>query len=388
MLLSQFDYHLPKSLIAQKPVRPRDHSRLMVIDRRRQTISHHYFYELPRLLNSNHVLVANNTRVFPARLIAQKETGGKVEVLLSKQLDPATWEALAKPGLGLGKYIYFTYPKYNQISSNNIKSSGNSSNTNSAKEEKDAFLTKLSAVVIKASNNEGVVVLKFNQSASAVKTYCQKLGETPLPPYIKPSTSPRTKTWYQTVYARYSGSSAAPTAGFHFTKKLLKSIKNKNIEQEFVTLHVGLGTFLPVRKEAIEKHQMHAEWFNLSARVAKRLNLLKLAGKRITAVGTTTTRVLETAAKKTRKQSLLRPMTGSTNLYVYPPYQLKFVDALITNFHLPCSTLLMLVSAFISWPNSDQKFRSFKDSLIGKAYQEAIKRKYRFYSFGDAMLIL
>ena len=347
MNISLFDYYLPKELIAQEPIEPRDHSRLMVLNRKNQTITHSYFYQIINYLNENDVLVFNNSKVVPARLVGYKKSSqNKAEILLIRPEDreifdftswPFIWRAIGKPNLKEGQIIVFN--------------------------------NDLEAEVIKKDNYE--IVIKFNKEGNDLKNDILSFGEMPLPPYIEHPTNKSYKE-YQTVYAQKEGSIAAPTAGFHFTKELLDKIKNKGIEMEFIILHVGLGTFLPVKENEIEKHQMHSEYFVISDEVALRLNEAKKKGKRIISVGTTVTRVLETSSDN---QGIIRPQSGWTNLFIYPGYQFKFIDALITNFHLPKSTLLMLVSAFAG--------REF----ILKAYEEAVKQKYRFFSFGDAMFI-
>lgn len=310
----EFDYELPRSLIAQEPVFPRDHSRLMIIEKDTGKINHDYFYNLPKYLKPDDLLVFNQSKVFPARLYGKKITGGKVEVLLLKP----GWEFISKPGLREGQEIVF-----------------------------DKGLTA------KVINNK----LIFNIDVISI---INDIGYTPLPPYIDPNVigdEPKIRQMYQTVYAKDIGSAAAPTAGFHFTKELLDKIPNK----EYVTLHVGLGTFLPVKTDKIEEHKMHSEWYDISPKTQKAI----LAAKRVIAVGTTSVRVLESAWDK-----------HETDIFIYPGYKFKHVDGMITNFHLPKSTLLMLVSAFAG------------RDLIMKAYKEAVKEKYRFFSFGDAMLII
>lgn len=352
MKLSSLDYLLPEEFIAQSPANPRDSSKLLVIDRRKKILSHHTFYDLPNLLTNRDVLVFNNTKVIPARLIGKKITGGRVELLLKKQINTDTWEAIFGGKLKIGSKLIFT---------------------------------DLEAIVLDLGNYE--TIIKFNEKGAKLKKHLQDLGKTPLPPYINSAESEsKSRKDYQTVYAKNIGSVAAPTAGFHFTKRLLKKISSNGIQTEFLTLHVGLGTFAPIKEKEVEKHQIHSESFILPVDVAQRLNTAKKEGRRIIAVGTTTTRVLENCSNK--KGLLTGHQSPSTTcLFIYPPYKFKFVDALITNFHLPKSSLLALVCAFITHPNTDKKFSDFKHSLLGKAYQEAIKRSYRFYSFGDAMFI-
>lgn len=351
MDISKFDYTLPKNLIANYPITPRDHSRMLVINRKNKEISHHKFFEIENLLNKDDVLVLNKTKVFPARFFAKKETGGKIEVLLIEEIKNKVWEAMTSPGLKDGQKIIFGKQIFETI-----------------------------------GHNDQTVLLKTNLDKFDLLNLLKKYGSTPLPPYIH-STQKESelRKEYQTVYAKSEGSVAAPTAGFHFTKELLKRIKNKGIQIEYLTLHVGIGTFAPVKTKKLEDHNMHFEHFEVDKETIKRLNKAKEQGRRIVAVGTTTTRVLETLARNSELKSKNK---GSTNLFIYPPYKFKFVDALITNFHLPKSTLLSLVSAFTSYPNTKRGFTSFNDNLMGKAYKTAIKEKYRFYSFGDASFIV
>lgn len=349
MKTSLFDYSLPSNLIANSPITPRDHSKLMVIDRKTAKIGHKHFFNILDLLNKGDILVLNKTKVFPARFFGKKESGGKVEILLNKVVDKYTWEALAKPGLNKDTQLFF-----------------------------EGFEAK----VVKRVNE--IHILKFTIPTDKLKKKLDKIGVTPLPPYIKSIDSePKLRTMYQTVYAKKIGSVAAPTAGFHFTSELMDKLKAKGVIFEYVNLEVGLGTFAPVKADNLEDHKIHSENYFVEAKTVDNLIKYKNKGKRIVAVGTTSLRVLETLAMQNFKNR-----SGSTNIYIYPPYKFKFVDSLITNFHLPKSTLLALVSAFVSYPNTREKFKSFKKSLMGKAYQKAIKEKYRFYSFGDSSIIL
>lgn len=352
MKISAIDYHLPRKYIAQTPLSPRDHSNLLVLDRTEYRVDHTHFYDIPKLLSKNDVLVFNQTKVFPARMMGRKKTGGKAEVLLLKDLGNSSWEAITKPGFAVNEKIYF--------------------------DDFNATITKRAHYVTE---------IKFSLPKNELYKHIQNIGITPTPPYIEsqiPENELRVK--YQTVYAKNVGSAAAPTAGFHFTKRLLKVLAKKGVQMEYVTLHVGLGTFAPVKEENIEDHNIHSEEFYVDKNTINRLNKAKKEGKRIIAVGTTTTRVLETLVDK---HGLLSNdfIEHATKLYIYPPFKFKFIDALITNFHLPKSTLLALVSAFVSYPNTKDKFVNFRSSSTGTAYKEAIKRKYRFYSFGDAMFI-
>lgn len=345
MKTKEFSYFLPKELIAQERLKPNDQARLLVLDRKEGTLIHSYFYQIDKFLKKSDVLVFNQSKVIPARLIGRKEkTGGKVEILLLrpnlKSLKNYRWQKqwriIARPGISQG--------------------------------EKIIFPLGLRGVVKNVFNYERL--LEFNFSGEKLKKIVYQIGQPPLPPYIKKKTNLED---YQTIYARSLGSVAAPTAGFHFTKRLIKKLKKKGIIFQFITLHIGLGTFKPIKTEEIENHQMEEEWVEIDRETANFLNRAKRNSQRIIAVGTTVVRALESFANK---KNHLKAGSRFVNLFIYPSYQFKFVDALITNFHLPQSTPLLLVSAFAG-----------KD-LIWRAYQEAIKEKYRFFSFGDAMLII
>lgn len=341
MKTSDFDYHLPPELIAQVPLEPRDQSQIMVLERRRGSIEHRRFADLVDYLKAGDVLVCNDSRVIPARLKGKKaDSGGKVELLLLRQLDNAVWEVLLKPAkrVAVGTKLEI----------------GDSESKVWAE--------------ITGEGEGGIKVIRFPEEIRL-----PKLGKIPLPPYIRTPLADEER--YQTVYARVPGSVAAPTAGLHFTPRLLERIERKGIELLFVTLHVGLDTFRPVREEDPLKHLIHKEYGIVTKEVASRLAQARGEGRRIICVGTTTVRIIEGAAQASQK-SLLEPFEGGVSLFILPGYQFRMVDALITNFHLPRSTLLMLVAAFAG-----------KDFIIN-AYEEAIARKYRFYSFGDAMLIL
>lgn len=351
MDISKFDYYLPKNLIAQEPLIKRDNAKLLVIDRKSKLITSKHFYDLPEILTSNGVLVLNKTKVFPARIFGKKETGGKVEILLTKIINNNTWDVMLKPGIKTGTEIYFGL------------FSG-----------------------IKISQNHETSRVQFNINNNKLYEYLDQIGHTPIPPYIHSNESENSlRNQYQTVYAKTEGSIAAPTAGFHFTKDLLNRLKKKGVQIEYVTLHVGLGTFAPIKVNDITKHIIHSEYFELNKKTAEKLNSAKKKGKRIIAVGTTTTRVLETCSND---KGILKERKGETDIFIYPPYKFKFIDGLITNFHLPKTTLLALVSTFVSYPNTKDWFTNFSSSLIGKAYKKAIVEKYRFYSFGDSSIIL
>jgi len=343
MKTSDFDYCLPSELIAQTPIEPRDHSQLMVLNRSRGSIDHRHFFEIVDYLRAGDVLVFNDSRVIPARIIGKKaDTGGKVELLLLRQLDTTAWEALVKPGkrVDIGTRLEIT----GDSATGGIKVW--------------AEITGL--------GEEGVKVIRFSDEKLLLQ-----LGRVPLPPYIH---TPLTDTErYQTVYAKVLGSAAAPTAGLHFTHQLLEVIEGKGVQPLFVTLHIGLDTFRPVREEDPLKHPIHKEYGILSQEVASELSRAKREGRRIICSGTTTVRIVEQAAQS--QTSLVAPFEGWVSLLALPGYQFRMVSAMITNFHLPRSTLLMLVAAFAG--------RDF----IMRAYQEAIARQYRFYSFGDAMFI-
>ena len=338
MKLSDFMYDLPEERIAQTPVEPRDHSRLMVLHRNSGEIEHRHFYDIVEYLNPGDVLVVNETRVIPARLYGERPTGGACEVLLLKQLGPKRWETLVRPGKKLrpGAQVIF----------------GDGRLTGRVLENTDV----------------GGRVVEFECEGS-FEAALDALGEMPLPPYIHEKLRDRDR--YQTVYAKQDGSAAAPTAGLHFTPELLERIRAKGVEIVPVLLHVGLGTFRPVKVENVEDHEMHSEYFEVSEAAAARVNAARDRGSRIIAVGTTSVRTLESAAREGR----LTATRGDTNIFIKPGYRFQLVDALITNFHLPGSTLIMLVSAL------------YDREKILAAYKVAVDMEYRFFSFGDAMLI-
>jgi S-adenosylmethionine:tRNA ribosyltransferase-isomerase len=340
---TDFSYNLPENLIANKPEKQRDHCRLLSLNKNNGQIDHLSFFDLINLLGSNDVLVLNQSKVFPARLFGQKSTGGKFEILLLRQLDSISWLAISKPRLAIDQVLTFGHD--------------------------------LVGKVTKSNKDNGQIEIEFNQKHQQFLQTLDLIGHTPLPPYINSTeTEKDIRKEYQTVYAKELGSAAAPTAGLHFTKKLLADLKKKGVQIEYVTLHVGLGTFQNLRPENIATKTLHQEFYEIDDDTATRLNLAKQQGKRVIAVGTTSVRTLESASKNVRSCEIT-PGKSSTQIFIYPPYEFKFVDALITNFHLPESSLLMLVSAFTS-----------KD-LILNAYQQAIENEYRFFSFGDAMFI-
>ena len=342
MKLTDYDYDLPEALIAQQPCPQRDESRLMVVDRGTRKIHHTQFSQIGEFLPTRSLLAINETKVIPARLIGRKlPTGGKIELLLTRQKGENTWEALVKPGRRVTHGTRITFGE-----------------------------RALTGKVL-AKSSLGLYTVRFKYNGDFEEILAQ-VGRVPLPPYIKREPSRTDKEEYQCVYAKEAGAIAAPTAGLHFTLALLDKLKRDGIHRVTLTLHVGLGTFQPVKVENIEMHKMHSEYFELSQASASQINTAKGEGRKIVAVGTTSVRTLETIASDCSVDSY----QGYTDIFIYPGYQFKVVDALVTNFHLPKSTLLMLVSAFAG--------REF----IFEAYQEAIAQKYRFYSYGDAMLIL
>jgi S-adenosylmethionine:tRNA ribosyltransferase-isomerase len=343
MKVSLFDYHLPEELIAQYPLSERDSSRLMVLDRRARSIQHTTFPQLTEFLSPGDVVVLNNTKVIPARLIGRKEgTSGKFEVLLLSPKAEGLWEALVKRSSRVkpGTKLIFG----------------------------DGRL--LAEVLDKTESQSRLIRFEHNGD---LRELLDEFGQPPLPPYIKRAAEDSDRSRYQTIYAKRNGAVAAPTAGLHFTEAVFARIKAKDIKMLELTLHVGLGTFQPVRTEDVEKHHLHAEVFEITREAAQQINETKMSGGKVMAVGTTSVRAIESSVDTNGR---VLPRSGSTEIFIYPGYKFRVVDALVTNFHLPRSTLLMLVSAFAG--------REF----IMEAYDEAVKRKYRFYSYGDSMLIL
>ena len=335
---STYFYDLPEELIAQTPIEPRDMSRLLVYNRKTDKIEDKIFRDITDYLHKGDVLVVNNTRVLPARLFGYKDTGAKIEVLLQKRIDLKNWEVIARPFKRLQEGTKIT------------------------------FSQNLSATVTE-KGDYGSCKIKFDFDG-VFEHRLSEVGQVPLPPYIHEKL--KNKERYQTVYAKIEGSSAAPTAGLHFTKELLVKIKDMGVEIIEVLLHVGLGTFRPVKEENILEHQMHSEYIEMSKENADLLNRAKSEGRRIIAVGTTSVRVLESCVDEEGK---IIPQKKETQIFIYPSYKFKVVDALITNFHLPESTLIMLVSAFAGYDNTM------------KIYHHAVENRYRFFSFGDAMFI-
>lgn len=373
-ILDKYNYSLTDEKIANEPVFPRDTSKLLTLNRNNGQIEDHYFYELADLLSNNDVLVINETKVFAARLLGRKQSGGKVELLLIKQVDLDTFEAISKPGLKLGQKLYFLRRSFSST-------------------DQDLFSDLdandfLQAEVILRDELSAKVKVRFNRSGANLLAEIDLCGFTPLPPYIhSKQTEEKIREEYQTVYAKEEGSAAAPTAGLHFTEGLLAKLNEKGVQIERITLHVGLGTFAKLTSQNLSNKTLHSEYYEVSEEVAKRLNQAKKNGKRIIAVGTTTTRTLESVVLLSDSKKELIPSAAETNIFIDPPYQFNFIDALITNFHLPKSSLLMLVSAFCSTPNTKQEFSDFSKLSIGQAYQHALDNNYRFFSFGDGMFI-
>lgn len=338
MKVEDFNYNLPEELIAQTPLMDRSSSRLLVVDKKTGEFKHHHFYDILDMLNENDVLVLNDTKVLPSRIYGKKvDTGANIELLLLKDCNEY-YEVLAKPARRLKPGVIINFG--------------------------DLFTGE-----VLERFDEGICHIKFHYQGIFLELL-EKLGEVPLPPYIHEKLSDKDR--YQTIYAKNLGSSAAPTAGLHFTNEILEKLKAKGVTICYVTLHIGLGTFRPVVVDTVEEHHMHSELYHMSAEVAAVLNKAKKDGKRIVSVGTTSTRTLESIYNKYNE---FREVTEDTNIFIYPGYNFKAVDALITNFHLPKSTLIMLVSALSS------------KEIIMNCYNEAVKEKYRFFSFGDAMFI-
>ena len=340
MKVSEFNYNLPEELIAQHPYDKRDEARLMILDRENQKYEHKIFRDIIDYLKPGDCLVINNTKVIPARLYGKKDTGANVEFLLLKRIEGDVWEAMVRPG--------------SKIKPGTKVSFGEG-------------LLKAEVLDVLEGGNRKV---KFEYKG-IFNEILDQIGLMPLPPYIKEKLEDKDK--YQTVYAKYDGSAAAPTAGLHFTEELLEKIKQKGVEVANVTLHVGIGTFRPVKVENIEEHQMHSEHYYIKKEDVEKINRAKQTGNRVIAVGTTSCRVLESVADE---NGMLKEVEGHTSIFIYPGYKFKCIDCLITNFHLPESTLIMLVSSLAG-----------KDFVMN-AYEEAVKEKYKFFSFGDAMIIL
>lgn len=351
MKLNLFDYNLPKEMIAKEPARPRDAAKLLMYNRLDKKCIHSIFRDIGKFLKKGDVLVLNDTKVIPARLLGRLihddgTQGRRFKILILEKKKPNVWECLIDGhGREEGTRIFFN--------------------------------KNLEAKILKKLG-DGIWEIKFNMSGRALEKIIWQFGQMPLPPYIKQDKYKKeNRDWYQTVYAKYAGSVAAPTAGLHFTPRLIRQLKKQGIKIEYITLHVGLGTFLPVKTKNIEEHKMHQELAVVSPKTAEMLNAAKKEGRRVIACGTTAVRTLESFFQNGK----IRAGKKRTDIFIYPPYRPKFVDALITNFHLPESTLLMLAAAFLS-PGKKDGTKKIKET-----YAEAIKKKYRFYSYGDAMLI-
>ncbi|MBI5222535.1 MAG: tRNA preQ1(34) S-adenosylmethionine ribosyltransferase-isomerase QueA [Candidatus Magasanikbacteria bacterium] len=377
MLANEFNYNLPSELIAQAPVRPRDNSRLMIVDRNKQMIEHRHFFNIIDYLRAGDLVVWNNSKVFKARLFGKLtdlnddelfEHKKPIEIFLVRPMEnEGVWKVLAKPGRHLreGMRVHFATDFYC-----------------------DAMLKE----------PDGTILVQFPYNEETVRQKANKYGHIPVPPYVK--DEPHELESYQTVYAKHEGSVAAPTAGFHFTPELIQKLKNKGVEFAEITLHVGLGTFLPVKSERVEDHTMHSEWVELNEENAEKINLAKKDGRRVVAVGTTTVRTLEGVAQFNNKinrdkieingdgdTSLVGAYKGDIKLFILPGFNFQVIDAMITNFHLPKSTLLMLVCAFAGDKLAGRSVDEARKFML-ECYQKAVKEKYRFYSFGDAIFIV
>lgn len=342
MNVADFDYELPEELIAQKPCDRRDGSRLLVVDRKTGTIKHEHFYDIEKYLRPDDCLVLNDSKVIPARLFGTKDiTGAKIEFLLTKRIDGDIWETMVRPGKRLkpGDKVIF----------------------------EDDFTAE-----ILENGEDGTRIVRFDYEGIFMQRL-EQIGAMPLPPYIERAAQTEDKERYQTVYAHEEGSVAAPTAGLHFTNELLEKIRAKGTRLAYITLHVGIGTFRPVKADRVEDHKMHFEEYEISRQAAATINDTKKAGGRIISVGTTSTRTCESAADE---NGFVKAGSGSTDIFIYPGYEFKVIDSLITNFHLPKSTLMMLISAL------------YDREKILKIYEEAVRERYRFFSYGDAMFII
>lgn len=336
---SDFNYELPKELIAQTPVYPRDSSRLMVYDRATDKVEHEHFYDLTKYFKKGDLLVVNNTKVLPARMYSYTNHGGKVEILLLKRINLTDWEVMVKPG-------------------------------KKAKEGVTLVVSEELSLTVNSRTESGGRMVTFHFDG-VFEDIISRLGEMPLPPYIHEKLKDQDR--YQTVYAKEPGSAAAPTAGLHFTPELIEKLKGQGVEFAEIELQVGLGTFRPVKVENVLEHKMHTERYRVPEAAADKINAAKREGRRVIAVGTTSVRTLETVSDE---NGFVKPCSGETSIFIYPPYKFKCVDALITNFHLPESTLIMLVASLVG-----------KDKIL-ELYNLAVKERYRFFSFGDAMLLL
>lgn len=339
MKTSDFYYDLPERLIAQTPIEPRDHSRLLQYDISEDKVTHGHFYDILNILNDGDLLVVNNTKVYPARVYAKTLNGGKMEILLLKRINYTDWEVLVKPGKKARDGSKFT------------------------------VCDQLSFEVLSHTDAGGRIIRFYFDGV--FEDILSNVGEMPLPHYIKEKLDDQSR--YQTVYCKTEGSAAAPTAGLHFTEELIRQLKDKGVEFAEVTLNVGLGTFRPVKVDDVEKHEMHSEYYSIDEKNAEIINKAKKEGRRVIAVGTTSVRTLESVADE---NGFVRPCSGDTKIFIYPPYKFKCVEGLITNFHLPESTLIMLVAALVG-----------QDKIL-ELYNLAVKEEYRFFSFGDACIFL
>jgi S-adenosylmethionine:tRNA ribosyltransferase-isomerase len=347
MQTSLFDYHLPESRIAQRPMEPREQAKLLVVEAKSGALEDRHIFDLPSLLRPDDLLIFNDSKVFKARLRAKTPNGKDIEIFLLRP-EGETWLALAKPArsLNVGDRLSLSDPRY-------------------------SLLVTRNSLLVTRKNDDGTLTLDFEKTTDEVFTLCDELGEVPSPPYVEQVTDLNT---YQTVYAKETGSVAAPTAGFHFTEGLLKQLDQKGVRRAFVTLHVGLGTFRPMKSEMLDQHVMHEEWAYVPPETFLAIEETRARGGRVIAVGTTTVRALESGG------------SGFTKLFITPGYRFKMIDGLITNFHLPKSTLIVLVSAFAAFRRGGNPDEGRK--LVLQAYQHAIENEYRFYSFGDAMMVL
>ncbi|MDP3789266.1 MAG: tRNA preQ1(34) S-adenosylmethionine ribosyltransferase-isomerase QueA [Candidatus Omnitrophota bacterium] len=352
MKLSDFDYNVPKELIAQYPADARDAARMLVLDRKSGEISHKKFSAFPDFVKREDILVLNDTKVINVRLVGRRVTGGKTEIFLTEKIQNRIYKALLKP-------------------------------SSMIRERDEVFFDNSDMKVRILAKKEANNVVEFIYPGPDLDKELARIGSVPLPPYVKRSAEPLDKDRYQTVYAKEEGATAAPTAGLHFTKEILGRVKGQGSRTAYITLHVNYGTFAPVKSEDITKHKMHSEEFKLGESAADEINRVKTTGGRVFAVGTTSVRVLEACVVPDTRvtgypgtRDMVEPKNGKTDIFIYPPHKFKIVDALLTNFHFPKSTLLMLVSAFAG------------RELILKAYEEAIKERYRFFSYGDCMLII
>ncbi len=374
MKLEEFDYDLPQELIAQVPSQQRDHCRLMVLNREKGTIEHRHFYDIKEYLKPGDCLVLNDSRVIPARLFGRKApTGAHIEFLLIKRIQGDRWEVMVRPGRRLKEGDVVVFGKEALQFDEDFKEKNSNERSRDSDEPEHFFRGHIEGI---CNENDGTRIVRFEYSGIFMERL-EELGSMPLPPYIERPADSSDKDRYQNVYSRIEGSVACPTAGLHFTRELLEELEDMGVTIAYVTLHVGIGTFRPVKCDNIEDHKMHFEEYSISTGNARIINQAIDEGRRIVSVGTTSTRTLESAAEKDPETGNYHVKAGhnSTGIFIYPGYEFKIVDALITNFHLPKSTLIMLISALYD-----------KDKIL-EAYREAVKERYMFFSYGDAMLI-